>query len=197
MKMILINFIAVLLLIGCNNQQQGELSDDEAGEDIRIEALEKQSAADDAYANNALGDYLKYISDESNSSDSSYPTYKKSIKLLAQAIIEKKQEVNLETSKQLNDLAATRLDSKENRKSRQTLQILIQNIEELNTKTSSGFANDIEDLKSQLEEIEWAKADGSDMGEELLLFFEQSGEVLRSLESNETFKDPTEKDSTQ
>jgi len=56
-------FLLFIITASCNNNNQGNINENE-DQDIRIEGYQKQSETNKEYANNDVGEYLKYISGE-------------------------------------------------------------------------------------------------------------------------------------
>lgn len=176
---ILIFLLLITMSLSCNNNNQGNIEDDGPDDqDIRIEGYQKQSETDNAYANNDVGEYLRYNSEEGSAS---FPTSKKSIKLLAAALVEKNENAEITSSSELKSLANLNLEE-DYQVSKNDLNTIIVALESAIQSGAFEGKADLMAMKQDVEKIELER-NGKDMGKHLESFFDRSAEILRSIEA--------------
>ncbi|WP_101023140.1 hypothetical protein [Salegentibacter salinarum] len=177
MKKVFKLLMCVLLFVpiySCNNNQQGNI-EDEDDQDIRIEGHQKQTAGDDAYPENAVGEYLNYISQE-RSAD--YPDPEKALKLLASAISEKNEAAGVNSSNELQKL--TNINEAENYSiSKTDFVTLLNAFKDSSNSGSFEGAIDTKELEKTVEEISVNKNDKSN--NKIKNFFDEAGELLQKM----------------
>lgn len=178
MKTILKNLFFVLLLVltsNCNNKQQGNI-DENGNKDIRIIDNEKPTARDNTYPDNAVGEYLNYI-DANRSAE--YPTPKKSIELLAAAIVEKNNEANIKSGGDLQNLAA--LDYSEDYEVKKAdFTTILKALEKGFERGDFEGGEDLEGLKENTEKMK-IEDDQTKLSKEMQDFLETAAEILQKM----------------
>ena len=164
------------IMMSCNNKQQGNIEDDQ-DQEIRIEGHQTKSAGEEAYAENAAGEYLNYISE---SGTSSYPSPKVSLKLLATAIMEKNEEAKISSNSDLQNLARLNIEE-EYQVSESDFTTIIDAFKQSFKSGAFESEPDMEDLEQTLEEmnIEKIKDNQSEESED---FFDSAGKVLTKMD---------------
>lgn len=176
---ILVFILFVIMGISCNNDNRRKIQDNDLDDqDIRIEGYSKQSETDKAYAENDVGMYLRYISEEGAAS---YPSPKKSFKLLAAALVEKNESAEITSSTGLKALANLNLEE-EYQFDKNDLNIILAAFE--SAMRSGAFEGKVDfiALQEDIKKIQ-NKRNSKAMSKELESFFERSAEILRSIEA--------------
>ncbi|SFG00967.1 hypothetical protein [Salegentibacter agarivorans] len=168
----------VLLFVSissCNNNQQGNIEDDE-DQDIRIEGHQKQTAGDDAYPENAVGEYLDYISQD-RSAD--YPDPEKALKLLAAAISEKNEVAGISSGNELQKLTNIN-ETKDYNINKSDFVTILNSFEDSSNSGSFEGEIDTKELEKTVKEIRINNDETSN--DNIRIFFKQSGELLQNMD---------------